>query len=1066
MLTTEDIKRIAGDDVVYYRGAKYFRDGAVSNVTWSKAAKRYRAAVQGKNAYAVAIQIKEDNAMDFSCNCPDFIKKKKPCKHVVAALLFVQDYMERSQSKHRGDRDQKAMEILEYFKKQDFKEVYGETFEIKVSVSLPEILKENSGKAYVSLRVGNQRLYKIQNLKKFLSDYSKRETIALGKEFKFISGESRFSRKSQGILEYLLEIYEIQESFGKAADTNLFVKSEILLSKRMLHKFLSCIGGESFSLLLNQKPYDPVVYRKEDPGIKLYITAGEDEISLEYEKDYYIVPLTDDGSLLLYEGVVYEPSKDFLKNYLPLYSTLGKEQAKLRFLGEDKEKFLNMVLPHLHETMMLHIPKSMQEYYVDEELKISIYLDRNKNALTADLIFRYGSLEFRPLDRKTPDGVILIRKKEDEEKALADMEEFGFFPYKDRYWMKEEESIYQFLTSGLDRMCQQFTVYSSDTFRGIRVSGAGKVHSTVRLNKDRNLLEMDLTFSSVPEEELQEVFKSLQFRKKFHRLKDGSFIDLASVEAKKGYDILDALHLSYKNYNDGFEMERYDALYLEEYLKNTEQVEFQRDRSFTELVNEISGSAKAKYRVPEGILASLRPYQRVGFCWLRTLASNYLGGILADDMGLGKTLEAIVYMASFPGEKHLIVCPTSLIYNWQEECENFAPFLKTTVVCGAPENRKLLVKQAEEFDIIITSYPLIRRDVELYESMNLHSMFIDEAQFIKNPGSQNARAVKRIRASHKFALTGTPVENSLTELWSIFDFVMPGFLLNHSKFMENYERPIIRDENEAVLEALNQKIRPFILRRMKKDVLSELPEKIETRLVTEMTEKQSAVYFSVMAHIQDELQSAIQKNGVDQSRFQILSALTRLRQICCHPAVFVENYNGDSGKMELLMEQLPGILENGHRVLLFSQFTSMLHLIAERLDQEHITYFYLDGATKTKDRMHMVTRFNEGEKQVFLISLKAGGTGINLTGADTVIHYDPWWNPAVEEQATDRVYRIGQKNTVHVIRLLTKGTIEEKIFKLQRQKKELSDSVIASREIFINKLSRQEIEELFSWTEP
>ena len=318
-----------------------------------------------------------------------------------------------------------------------------------------------------------------------------------------------------------------------------------------------------------------------------------------------------------------------------------------------------------------------------------------------------------------------------------------------------------------------------------------------------------------------------------------------------------------------------------------------------------------------------------------------------------------------------------------------------------------------------------------------------------------------MKAKHRFALTGTPIENSLSELWSIFDFIMPFYLLSHAKFTERYEKPIIRDENKEVLEDLSRHIQPFILRRMKKDVLEELPEKIESKYLTDMTSEQKNIYLSYMESIRNDLTREINENGIAKSQMKILAALTRLRQICCHPSTFIDNYEGGSGKLELLMDLLPDIILNGHRILIFSQFTSMLGLIAKELENQDISYFYLEGSTSMEDRADYVRRFNEGEGSVFLISLKAGGTGLNLTGADTVIHFDPWWNPAVEEQATDRAYRIGQQNRVHVIKLLTKGTIEEKIYKLQQKKKALSEAVIQSKEVFINKLTREEIEDLF-----
>lgn len=1058
----DEIKKIAGDDVVYYRGARYFREGAVSNVTWSKTNKRYRSIVQGKNPYTVTIVEEKSGEPVCSCNCPDFIKSKKPCKHIIATMLFVSDYIERKEEDKRSPEEKQSYDILEYFGRQDFKEVYGDVYDIKLCIAVPAIFKGNTGKAFLSIQAGNKRLYKVQNLKKFLSDYFNKENITLGKEFRFIVGESRFSKRSQKILDYLLEIYEVQESLGRAYYSNIFTKSEMTITRHMLCNLLKCVGKESFQLVLKENTFENALFCSGNPDIRFHISVKDDVLALDYENEYQIIPLADDGSLLLCDGILYKPEENFLRNYLPFYNTLWKASEPLKFKGEDKNRFLDLVLPKLHETMKLQIPESMKSRYIDEAFRGKVYLDREKNNIQAGVYFEYGSYKINPLKPDIPDGVILIRKKGEEEKLISFLEDCGFMPHKEHFFLKEETDIYQFITQNLQTLTEEYDCYYSDAFHTLSVNPPGAFRAAVRLKEDSRLLEMDLSFEGVPREELKDIFHSLQLKKKYHRLKNGSFIYLESQETKSGLKLLNSLDLDYKNQEgESFLIPEYTAAYLNQYMEEHEEMVFIKDKGFEALIDEITGNQKKSYRVPGKIQADLRDYQKKGYEWLRMLADHSLGGVLADDMGLGKTLESIVYIVSNPGRKALIVCPTSLVYNWQDECASFAPHLRTVVVCGAPEARKELITGSGDADVIITSYPLIRRDYELYKELDIHTMFLDEAQFIKNPGSQNAKAVKKIAAEHKFALTGTPIENSLTELWSIFDFVMPGFLSSYHRFVENYERPIIRDEDSDTLKELIRRIQPFVLRRMKKDVLGELPDKIETKLLTEMTEEQNKVYLSYMDHIKAELSNAIKTNGFEKSSFQILSALTRLRQICCHPATFVENYAGDSGKLELLMEQLPVILESGHRVLIFSQFTSMLKIIAQRLDEKEISYFYLDGATKTEERRGMVERFNNGEKELFLISLKAGGTGLNLVGADTVIHYDPWWNPAVEEQATDRVYRIGQTNTVHVIKLLTKGTIEEKIYKLQKQKKELSEAVISAKEVFINKLTREEIEGLF-----
>lgn len=1062
-LSKETIKKLAVDEMIYSRGVRYFKNGAVSNVTWSNKLKQYRATVTGKNPYSVILSPKEDGTIEYSCNCPEHAKQKGgACKHIIAALLFINDYMERAEGSERKGEEKIIFNILEYFNKLDYKELYGETFDIKPIFSIPDLIRED-GKVNLSIRVGSTKMYKVQNLKRFLLDYKNQETISLGKEFRFIPGESRFSRRSKGIMEYLLEVCEIQEYLTRSYGTTLFSKADMMLTKRMFAKLLHETKGETFTLILHETEYDNVRFFEGNPDLRFHISAKEDEVFLDYNSPSGIISLSADGSFLLYNNAIYMPDKKFIRNLLPFYKSFGKQRSSLIFKGEDKKRFLDLVLPNIHETMKIDIPDKLRENYIVDDIVTDIYLDRYKNYIKAVIKFKYGEYEINPLAVSIPHGIVIVRQKEKEEEVLNWFEDFRFYPQKDFFLLREEEEIYSFITDGIKTLNENYNIFYSDDFKGISIRSTGTVSTNVRVNNDMNLLEMDFNYENVPKEELREVFRSLQLKKKYHRLKNGSFINLEGDEAQKSLAFLQELNLSYQNYKENhFSLPQYSSFYLDDLLKQVEEeVEVQREPSFQTMLSELTQIGKHKYRVPKEIQAELRNYQVTGYRWLKTLAEHNLGGVLADDMGLGKTLESIVYLTSCAGGLHLIVCPTSLVYNWCDELQTFAPMLKSRIISGAPEVRRELLRDLDDINVLITSYPLLRRDYELYKTLSIDTMFIDEAQFIKNPGSQNAKSVKRIPAKHKFALTGTPIENSLSELWSIFDFILPGYLLTHSKFVEQYEKPIMRDEDEQIREKLSKRIQPFVLRRMKKDVLTELPEKIETKLVTEMTEKQNMVYLSYLENFREEVWKTVKENGFEKSQVQILSALTRLRQICCHPSTFIENYNGGSGKLELLMEQVPSILESGHRILLFSQFTSMLQMIGKRLKEEGISFFYLDGSTKPEDRIEMVNQFNSGERQIFLISLKAGGTGINLTGADTVIHYDPWWNPAVEEQATDRVYRIGQKNTVHVIKLLTKGTIEEKIYKLQEKKKELSDSVISAKEVFINKLSKEEIEELF-----
>ncbi|SES97460.1 DEAD/DEAH box helicase [[Clostridium] polysaccharolyticum] len=1068
-ISKDSIKRLATDEATYFRGLRYYKSNAVSNVTWSKARQQYRATVKGSNQYIVTIEEdKNSKQLKFNCNCPAHIKYDGACKHVIAALLFITNYMERSETRKPENEEEKSLyQIVEYFNNQYKTPALGETFHIEVKLHFPSILKGKDSKLFLSLRAGSSRFYKVQNVKKFLHAYSNGENIALGKEFRFVAGESRFSKSSQPVMTYLQEIYEIQEALGKVYYNNLFNKAEMAITKNMLFHLLGYMGKEEFQIELGDDLYEGVTFVKGNPPIGFQLESHEESIQIELMDKTPVKPLSEDGSLLLHDNVLYMPSKEFIANYLPFFNCMNKNKERLVFQGELKDRFIDSVLPRIHETMEINVLESLKDNYINEDLKIRIYLDKYRNYVKALLKFQYGDYEINPLINDLPAGIILVRQKEAEEECLDLLDNLHFEPYKDFFLLKKDGDIYEFLSHDIYMLNEKYEVYHSEDLKKIRISSNSPIHTAIHFNGDVKLLEMNVSYDVVPKEELKAFFEALKQKKKYHRLKDGSFVNLDGEDVNQIAQLLERLDVEEHNIDEsgGINLPAYQALYLDKIMDDFKGIEYERSLAYENLLEEIMTPKQAHIQVPETVQAKLRPYQAVGYKWMYSLSQNRLGGILADDMGLGKTLQAITYIAACLEQDKdavfLVVSPTSLVYNWQEEFEKFAPQVTAVIVEGTPEERMEQIARAKENHVMITSYPLIRRDIEHYVKHKFHTMFIDEAQFIKNPSSQNAKSVKQVVAKQKFALTGTPIENSLSELWSLFDFILPDYLYSHSKFVERFEKPIVKEGSKEVLEDLGKHIEPFILRRMKKEVLTELPDKIESKMMAEMTEEQEKVYQAYLQNIRQELTAEIKEKGFEKSKMQILAALTRLRQICCHPSTFIDNYYGESGKLKLLSQILNDILENGHRVLIFSQFTSMLEIIAEELKKQEIEYFYLSGNTKIQDRKDYVARFNDGEGSVFLISLKAGGTGLNLVGADVVIHYDPWWNPAVEEQAADRVYRIGQKKSVQVIRLLTKNTIEEKIDKLQKRKKELSDSVIKSKEVFINQLSREELEELF-----
>ncbi|MEI3217174.1 MAG: DEAD/DEAH box helicase [Lachnospiraceae bacterium] len=1062
-ITREAIRRLATTETVYYRGMRYYAAHAVSDVTWNEATKQYHAFVQGSNIYGVTIGFGEDEQITHSCNCPAHAKYPGACKHVVAALLFIADYQQRADAlENLGWEDQTAYKIIEYFRKREYRKLTPQYFHLALQVTVNEPLKSRQSKAFVGLYAGSSKMYKVSNTKKFIQDYYNHKEIRLGKEFRYIPEECQFEPTSAAVLAYLTEIYEIQETLGKTYYSNLFNRQELVVSQNMLCKLLRLAEGLHCDIILRDKKMENMEIMCSNPKLSMELQMEDEVLSLHDMGQEPIISICEDGSILCYQGGIYLPDMEFLANLRPFFTTLfGKKQSELEFRGENMGSFIEKVLPVIKKTMNIQVPEKIKDHYIVEQLQPKLYFDidrsRQRPVLVARMIFAYGEHEVNPLQDEQKGSYILVRDREEEEQLLRLMYDKHFSVRREQFVLTKEDEIFQLMTEGMQDLCRQFEVFYSKEYKANSIKKVGMLSAGIRLNTDINLLEMDVDYGHIPKEELRDFFRSIKLKKKYYRLKSGAFVNLMT-EDKQIDELRDLLSIGEVTEDNKIAFSQTAVMEVDELLPHTQRIT--RDAGYKQLLEDLKNPDKTNWELPNGMEDILRPYQITGYRWLCSLAHYGMGGILADDMGLGKTLQTITYVLANPGTRTLIVCPTSLAYNWQDEFSKFAPQIATQIISGTPQERADLMQQSTDVPVWITTYPLIRKDVDLYKAQIFDACFIDEAQFIKNPTSLGAKAVKAVQAKHRFALTGTPIENTLSELWSIFDFVMPGFFGRYRQFEECYEKPILRDHDSVQMQKLRRKIRPFVLRRMKKEVLTELPDKIETRRMAEMGAKQRKIYESYLARIQMEL-AGDEENTPGGNRMQVLAALTRLRQICCHPATFASNYHGGSGKLDLLMEQLPDILEGGHSVIVFSQFTSMLSIIAHELKQRNIPFFYLAGSTSAQERKREVKEFNRGEVKVFLISLKAGGTGLNLTGADTVIHFDPWWNPAVEDQATDRAYRIGQKKKVQVIKYVMKDSIEEKIYELQKRKKQLSDQLIQAGESFVTQLTMEEIKELF-----
>ncbi|MCR4892177.1 MAG: DEAD/DEAH box helicase [Lachnospiraceae bacterium] len=675
-----------------------------------------------------------------------------------------------------------------------------------------------------------------------------------------------------------------------------------------------------------------------------------------------------------------------------------------------------------------------------------------------------GSVEFDGLSVSREDRFRDYRDDMQERRVFGTLSELfnSYDPDTHEFYREADNDIlYEFLQTGIASLSRFGEIRGTDAFRKQRVRPAPSVQ--IGISVESGIMDLSLTSKDMSDEELLDVLQSYQLKKRYYRLRSGEFVDLSqSRELSEINGLLHSMELLPTDViKQKAHLPLYRALYLDRMLEEHEEIVTNRDRTYRTLVKNFKTLKDADYEPEQEISEILRPYQTYGFKWLKTLEAAGFGGILADEMGLGKTIQMIsVFLSDKGGDPSLVVCPASLVFNWKEEINRFAPSLKVMPLSGPLSARKKALKDFADQDIYVISYDLLRHDIALFSDLHFQNVVLDEAQYIKNAKAAASKAVKVLKADHRYALTGTPIENRLAELHSIFDFLMPGFLYDRKAFETKFEHPIVKEKDEAATERLKRMTGPFILRRRKVEVLKDLPAKLEEVRYAEITGEQQRVYDAQVVRMKQMLASSGELKGED--RIRIFAELTRIREICCDPSLLFENYKGESAKREACLELIRNAMDGGHRMLVFSQFTSMLALLEEDLQKENIPYFKIIGATPKEKRIAMVHAFNEGDTPVFLISLKAGGTGLNLTGADVVIHYDPWWNLAAQNQATDRAHRIGQTREVTVFKLILKNTIEEKIMELQEAKRDLADAILEGAGESLMSLSGEELMDLLS----
>jgi SNF2 family DNA or RNA helicase len=1058
----------------YQKGLAYYEQGRVKKLVFYEKELYLSATVKGTSNYLVHVYFNaEGKLINQFCDCQAFNNYFGFCKHVVAVLFAIKNNKQIQNNFKAARTRQVAANIFSYFN-ENTNANQKELFMEPTYIFYYQQGRYSRNYSAVSLNIGEKKTYVVKKIKSFLEAVSTGQQLEFSKKFIYDPDIHVFKPEDREMLDLFQEIYQTYKlssevAYNYGGDFSLFKGKEILLPEPVLKRWFQIVRGQAFRAKINNIDYKNVTVLEEDLPINFLLKKKNCHLALHFQFRGNIIPLTIDGEYFFHEGNIYHPSEQQRRSLLPFYQAyLHSPDKSILFADGDQERFVSEILPYVKKAGKLVMDHKLADSIEEIPLKAEIYLDTENEMIIAQLKYIYGDRiinPFVPLEppAEKPKG-ILMRDVEKEKKIMSYFEDGEFTVNGQSMHLEGEEMIFDFLYRILPELQKEADIYYSDRFQRIKNRPVPSFQGNVLINQDNNLLELGFELEGIEREELFDVFSALKEKKKYHRLRDGSFIHLSAPELQSMVDLLDGLELKKGDFRkEILEIPKFRALYIDEFVQNNQLKNFKRDKHFKELTRSIREPEDSDFEIPENLLPVLRDYQKTGFKWLKTLAHYGFGGILADDMGLGKTLQAISFIQSERRKNTapvLVVAPTSVIFNWQAEIMKFARDLKTQVISGNKGERHTRLGDMGEVDVVITSYPLIRRDISLYQDLHFSCCILDEAQYIKNPNSLTARSVKMISAQNLIALTGTPIENSLTELWSIFDFLMPGYLPPYHKFIQKYISAAEKEGGETVIQELSQKVRPFILRRLKKDVVKELPPKIELKMVSELTREQKKIYLAYLESIRGEISGEIEKNGFEKSRIKILAGLTRLRQICCHPSLFLENYKGDSGKLVQLAEVLDDLRNGGHRPLLFSQFTGMLAIIREILDRVKCSYFYLDGSVNTRERLEMVEAFNRGEGEVFLISLKAGGTGINLTGADTVIHFDPWWNPDVEDQATDRAHRIGQDKVVQVMKFISLGTIEEKIYELQQKKKEMIEQVITPGETLLSAMNENEIREL------
>lgn len=959
---------------------------------------------------------------------------------------------------------------------------------------------------------GPRGTYVVRDLEAFAHRVQRGEHFSYGKKLAFAHRLEAFDGPSRAVARKVAELFPDERLFGGSMFRTAGSKRAVRLREAELSGMLGAMG-EGASFMLERRDRDAAapaparwVIAEDTPALSLGFAPAEGGYDLRLSEPVLVVRGLEEAFVLSDGAAARATGADARAFAFLREAGLTEEGANAGvsagagagggvFVAErDAEAFCRRALPVLEETIDVELPETWEALRpVAGTLAFYFDVTGKKEAALIRLVVKafYGEREVvleSPADSaEEPE----LRPASSQAFRDQDLEDAGvavaaqFFDGSMTLPLRQTELAGDLLYGGLVQFRALGEVFTTPAFDRLIVERPPRV--SLGLSLRANLIQMDVRESDLSADELRAMLSAYRRRKRFHRMSDGRIAALGEGDVAALGDMMRDLGVSADELLDGgAELPTYQAFYLDR-----EYGDAVRDRAFEDYLRCLDEPGEL-VAAPASLVDTLRPYQVEGFRWLARLASLGFGGILADEMGLGKTLQMIALVKSLRdsgqlGGPVLVACPASLVFNWADEFTRFAPDVPVCTLEGSRAHREaLLFRATQGIDegrvlgcgddagedartageriagassadvpcVIVASYDRVRIDGAQLARVEWGLVVLDEAQYIKNHATKTTRAVKRLRAPLRFALTGTPVENRLSELWSIFDFLMPGFLGSYERFRERYELGIIGEDEEAAAR-LRALIEPFVLRRRKADVLTDLPAKLESIRYVPLDREQRRLYDGAEQRLREDLNAQKRQNAsranrrghipdAEKSAVEVLAELTRLRQIALDPALVFENYKGGAEKLGAIMELVDEAMEVGRKVLIFSQFTSYLDVLSAELDRRGIGHFAITGATPKRERVRLVNEFNGDETPVFLVSLKAGGTGLNLTGASVVVHADPWWNAAATDQATDRAHRIGQNREVDVYKVVAKGTIEERIVALQQAKRDLADSVIAA----------------------